>query len=143
MNVANLKLCKELYELSEFTLIPDTNQWHCEGVPAYDLGYLLRKMPAAITPAVDNKKVALKDMNTYFLFVQRTPDNYVASYNIIGNTMKFLYVKHGDTPEDATCKLCVELFKQGILKPRPKNIILILILVVTAFITWVMVWGSV
>lgn len=84
--------------------------------PAYDTDFLLDKLPAAITPAVDNKNVAIKDMNTYFLFVQRSPDYYIASYNIIGNSLKFLFMKTADTPEDAACLLAIELFKQGILQ---------------------------
>ena len=60
MNVANLDLCKELYELSGWKA---TEKYHYiagtytdidtvafrgrkyDGVPAYDLGYLLRKLP--------------------------------------------------------------------------------------------------
>lgn len=132
MHVASLELCKELYELSGWddcdnwashkdmafisddTFLEMNPKWQKEA-PAYDLGYLLRKLPAAITPAVDLKKVAIKDMGTYFLYIQKSHDGAVASYNKVQNSLATLYIKSADTPENALCALAIELFKQKIL----------------------------
>jgi hypothetical protein len=119
MNIASLELCKELYELSGWVLTEkmwcyggrsegkfsngwvliasdedSINQGH--GILAYDLGYLLRKLPA-------------KEWHINYYPHQ--------SYRAIlfdseGGTE---YVLVADISEDAACKLCIELFKQGIL----------------------------
>lgn len=102
MNVASLDLCKELYELSRwdsdgldtpYDVSPtgdvsrsDMGGDDYEIIPAYDLGYLQRKLahthpyPKEITDS-------------------RIVEIWLAEY-----------------PEDAACKLAIELFKQGVLK---------------------------
>ncbi len=108
MNVARLDLSKELYELSEWD-----NGWYSywgRGVvardsteqricPAYDLGYLLRKLPKmgsiSVTSIIGAGWEAVYHGNRGDLYERR----YQA-----------------DTPEDAVCKLAIELFKQDILK---------------------------
>lgn len=113
MTTANLDLCKELYELSgwddsewkeitqkwRFKHRKDTNpelaiqpyQYKFgEYIPAYDLGYLLRKLP---------RETILS--------------------NISDNGWTIVYGGKGlykaTTPENAACKLAIELFKKGIL----------------------------
>lgn len=110
MNVASLELCKELYELSGWEdtekwltasdLLPEiidgkkTGNLKREQVPAYDLGYLLRKLPP-VTKVINcsNEKTQI--------------------YGALFPELKLTF--HGDTPEDAACKLAIELFKQGVL----------------------------
>jgi hypothetical protein len=124
MHVASLELCQELYELSGWRdtyfywqndnqvytnltneVTERNKRFECY---AYDLGYLLRrlqkeyglhvsvayhaelKMPAAL-PQWNNKYVA-----------------YTA-------TMMQRDYPIADIPEDALCKLAIQLFKQGIL----------------------------
>lgn len=108
MNTASLEHCKELYELSGWE---DTEKLHCltcgditqqgakindgrthESVPAYTLGYLLRKLPE--------------------VRVLQMPDN---GWNVYTGAEPMADV-YADTPEDAACKLAIELFKAGILK---------------------------
>lgn len=122
MNVASLELCKELYELSE---------WGADGVrvakyrkngflvtwgymrlmkgeiPAYDLGYLLRKLPAQFGKRGSNSAECLR--------LAKDKDRYLAGY--IGVDLVWGFPCEADTPEDAACKLAIELFKQGVLKP--------------------------
>lgn len=116
MHVANLELCKELYAVSGWD---DTHAFYGGGynevefvgqagyegyvaefandglnkdIPAYDLGYLLRKLPFF--------KMNRTDEGQYIIWWAHFDDREVA-----------------DTPEDATAKLCIELIKQNILQP--------------------------
>lgn len=121
MNTASLNLCKKLYELSGWNepsegWYKDNNEeWigvralydHKPGgdinvdtrsnfiSPAYDLGYLLRKLPLGTE--------LTKGTKGYFI---APPYQY----------RKRSMAEYFDTPEDAACKLAIELFKQGVLK---------------------------
>ena len=111
MNFANSELCQELYDLSgwlagidgycyvsptserrrfEVRPLKDIENEHALACPAYDLGYLLRRLPPG------NVLTSLED-------------EWIASSSPKVTTAA--------TPEDATAKLAIELFKQGIL-PR-------------------------
>lgn len=110
MNVASLENCKELYELSgwetsrdryypdrkpQLAIGPFGAKLPSTAIPAYDLGYLLRKLPSGVT-----------------LFSNSNggdPNDYSIKYEN-GEWIT------ADTPEDAACKLAIELFKQGVLK---------------------------
>lgn len=129
MSTASLKLCKILEKLSAWygtdyfwekktgRLTQDIMTLRASGlpevgyVPAYDLGYLLRKLPQSIYN------------NDYFLqFEQDFDDNWSVHYMYIFNPRENsrVVVKHrmtADTPEDAACKLLIELIKQKVLKP--------------------------
>lgn len=119
MNVASLGLCKELYELSgwyeveayyeDYPVLRDSKlrsgypgnilpkMLHDNITPAYDLGYLLRKLPDQLT------LVRVRDSPAYY----------------IGCDYRQPYIEtEADTPEDAACKLAIELLKQGILQPN-------------------------
>lgn len=106
MNVASLELCRELYELSgwgyteksEHVITADGYDEY--DLPLYDLGYLLRQMPKEI----DNVWLTLRPI-WYAGYDHMTADEPV----------KAKYDALADTPEDAACKLCIELFKQGVL----------------------------
>lgn len=92
MNVASLELCKELYELSGWKTGGDKPTWNgrkgVNSAPAYDLGYLLRKLPY---------HGVISGQGT---FRQASCSGYIAS---------------SDTPEDALAQLAIELHKQGVL----------------------------
>lgn len=104
-DVASLELCKELYELSGWK--PEGtgyeyahNVYRFNGeikAYLYTLGYLLRKLPKGCsvfrTVSSDEVWIATAGM-------KRLDDFYSGS----------------DTPENAACKLTIELFKQGVLK---------------------------
>ncbi len=111
MNVASLEICQQLYELSEWN---DTHSVYysnagkysagvqCKdfvfdkpaNIPAYDLGYLIRKL--------DGFDVRLDYSNQWRRW-------YCWHDKGMGNGA------YADTPEDAACKLAIELFKQGVL----------------------------
>lgn len=140
MNVANLELCKELYELSGWDDMPgktsfewykpldEIQDWvlkpkqhfsshqarelHDEAClcPAYDLGYLLRKL--AVKDGWTHGRFDLSNC----LMPHESANEYYwsATYNSFDNGFP---VGEAETPEDAACKLAIELFKQGILTP--------------------------
>src|SRR4051812_5644897 len=105
MNVANLELCKTLHELSgweqsDFFYTTDRpfaeamhgRQGYFNTIPAYELGYLLRKLPNGATVMWNNERSA-------------------ATLQVVVGEL----LQYGKTPEDAIAKLCCELFRQGIL----------------------------
>lgn len=121
-NVASLELSKKLYELSGWNDAPfaydtsyadnwlryiedfpgDTRERRgVDIIPAYDLGYLLRKMPRV-------------DKDGIFAWV--TVSNGTNDWTAYWESDQGLYAsRSGDTPEDVACKLAIELFNQGIL----------------------------
>lgn len=111
MNVASLELSKELYGLSGWEDTTHTLYMNVTGqvspvprgeggwCPAYDLGYLLRKLPRRTTPG---KK-------TFDLCVIGT--GWSAWYE--GTKLEGV---SNDSPEDAATMLAIELFKHGVLK---------------------------
>lgn len=130
MNVASLELSKELYELSGWkdtsfswasvidktvaykplvrATIGSNSAWHED--PAYDLGYMLRKLPHRtqkngqfnLSPYLDYKPHPFPNLPTTMVMWQ-------AQYGPEAHRQL------GDTPEDAACRLAIELFKQGVL----------------------------
>lgn len=80
-------------------------------IPAYDLGYLLRKLP----PFVDSQ--AYPGQRAYLDIGLRDdgPPWYAwyACWGIPGVMSDFGL--HADTPEDAACQLAIQLFKRGVL----------------------------
>lgn len=124
MNVADFDNCKELHELSGWlndhpsqaiwveyaddtqmlwaSPTPDHTEEVLQTIPAYDLGYLLRKLPTDIEEA-QFVNIGTGDAQ----------GPWVAEYSPALN-VQTIYA-FADTPEDAAAKLCIELFKQGIL----------------------------
>ncbi len=110
----SLELCKALYEISGWD-----NGWYSywgRGVvardsteqricPAYDLGFLLEKLPqnswVGYTDTSGQRGYALA--KTY-------------AWNEKGTDIDRIVQCSADTPEDAACKLAIELFARGILK---------------------------
>lgn len=127
MKVASLDLCKELYELSgwndtSFNYINSALEYgvdtafkdysidkHYVGFsPAYDLGYLLRKLVEVgagvryvLPEPYDSIDKVMKEWHGKF--IASTPDS------------KFKDYPYADTPENALCKLAIELLEQEIL----------------------------
>lgn len=107
MNVANLSLCKELYELSgwdeTYHLHPDENSNAYKASPAYDLGYLLRKLPW-------NLEAPYGKYCSAHMYLNKQKSHYRVGYLFYSQ-----YNQTANMPEDALCKLAIELFKQEIL----------------------------
>lgn len=122
MTVASKDLCQELYKLAPdwfdtfakyylldgaLSLRPSIkidDDWpgHVLEVvaPAYDLGYLLRKLPDHIGGSL-------------YAYQLQGLENRKGTYTY---TYGEGYKATADTPEDAACSLAIALFKQGILK---------------------------
>jgi hypothetical protein len=129
MFVASLGLCKELYEVSGWLIEDDTSQkWFYDGDrfeempplliakqfdpdidnpefcwPAYALGYLLRKLPLEHTYRKYTGSLRIE-------YVDLDEKLWEAGYDTDDTNA------YADTPEDAACKLAIELFKQNILR---------------------------
>lgn len=129
MNVASLELCKELCELSgwrdeldmwfEFgTHLGEPKKWgigRTGEFPAYDLGYLLRKLP----PTLQNPNhITNKGFDSTCVLLVSVDvdehDRWITCYDSVYGG-RIMAMGTGDTPEDATCKLIIELFKRKIL----------------------------
>lgn len=132
MYVASLELSKQLYEVSGWA---ETEFWHYNTgatgwkvdtghaplpkgyydnvekfVPAYDLGYLLRKLPKQL-PDPDTGYES-ED----YLAIQCFSNSYSAWYVDATGEPVPDFTENADTPEDALAKLAIRLFKQGVLK---------------------------
>ena len=120
MNVASLELCKELFGLSGWedtyfvyqssvvaNIFPreqaNNMGFGYPNLPAYGLGYLLRKLP---------KNISDIDF-VYWHTLNRTRDGWETAYEAVDLDK---YSCEADTPEDAVCKLAIELFKKGLIK---------------------------
>lgn len=109
MNVASKELCQELYDLSGWKNVSQrwvkgdfTHEWTVRKtrygynvIPAYDLGYLLRKLPT--------------DRSVSFRLSYKTNEWW------LNEDIDHRFIT-ADNPEGAAAKLAIELFKQGILK---------------------------
>ncbi|WP_427007158.1 hypothetical protein [Pseudarthrobacter sp. H2] len=128
MNVASLELCKELYELSGWGMevppaayrfwywIEAHGEYNLDDgdlmsedhppFPAYDLGYLLRKLPKLVDGAGLLMQFDGSDDDGWCIYYEEQPVKYKAFYF--------------DAAEDAAASLAVQLFKQGILTREAK-----------------------
>jgi hypothetical protein len=97
-DVASLELCRELYELSGWkTFAMERGLAEDRPIdPAYDLGYLLRKL-----------------QRNHVELVGLTTGEWTA--RAYWHSTEQARAEYADTPEDAAAKLAIELFKQGIL----------------------------
>ena len=120
MNVASLELCElsdrgtGAWSLTEFGYIVEQlravptlkagEAGHSDFVPAYDLGYLLRKLPHYDAEGWD------------LVLTYAGEEHIIAGYQDPEDTLAW-HTKVSDAiPEDAAAKLAIELFKQGALK---------------------------
>jgi len=129
MNVASRELCEELYRLSRWGRLDDSElnwyfkfgkhlgddeRWSITGneemgeYPAYDLGYLLRKLPAEVEEFSETYHL------TYELLLAKYEANEFHADYWWNDDLRFNMVPSG-TPEDALVTLAIELFKQGVL----------------------------
>ena len=129
MNEADLNLCKELCELSGWN---KTDKYHeveasvyvnkmpqdWDIIPAYDCGYLLRKLPAKHIIS------SITHSHDYQLQLKKwSSGKYSAAYYFEGGNncdSDWLADAEDKSPENALCKLAIELFKQGILTKEEK-----------------------
>lgn len=115
MNTASLELCQDLYKLSGWNLTEKhwykgepvyhaPYPWDC---PAYDLGFLLEKL--------GNLHVELKRP-----YSNSEPINLWSCMAVYddGEELPAYLIESANTPEDAACKLAIELFKHGVLKRK-------------------------
>lgn len=136
MNVASKELCQDLEKVSHWEdtesawlWIEAHNEYEVDNgdplafghppIPAYDLGYLLRKLPAS----VESKEYAGKFAQ---LWTRKddgpnddieSPITYFAWYLVVGIQDGVSdFGENADTPEDAAAKLAIELFNQGVLQ---------------------------
>jgi hypothetical protein len=127
MHIASFESCKTLYELSgwrvyDYLYWPDktirdaheaTADDHATRttVAAYDLGYMLRRLPASIQTDDEGAEA-------YSLQLRPSMDatQWIAGY---ASAHDYLFAATDATPEDAIVMLAVELFTQGVL-PKEK-----------------------
>lgn len=115
---ASLELSKELYEKSGWDntdfmygkkgIAPRTVLFGSKPTPAYELGYLLRKLPFQVE--LEQWQDGTKWIAAYNPPRVRNSRNY-GGYN--NNLTR--HSREADTPEDAAAKLCILLINQGIL----------------------------
>lgn len=132
MNIATEKLCKELYNASgrtwkntdirryyDYGMFPTHEKLNGLWLPAYDLGYLLRKLPGNYLLAWhDFEDIKMEDGSTTVQGRAYAPvtwgDDLDVWESFYDNT------NQASTPEDAACKLAIALFKHGELKADTK-----------------------
>lgn len=131
MNTASLENCKKLYELSGWD---NTYWWHKDGTkfnrgmkpmqivvprshelsveicPAYDSGFLLRKLPSMLEDEDDKGSY-------YTLHLGKEGEkDYYANYWHFDNPLVGIDIlEPSSTPEDAACLLAIKLFEEAVL----------------------------
>jgi hypothetical protein len=142
IGVASLELCKELDELTSYKWHHETQyRWYClpklihkgsspeqdysswqvkhlsyrgqyrvDWYGAYDLGYLLRKLPPYLELGDTVEYHSVR--NWLYMSMYEDGKEWQFGYTEAGDE----YYGQADTPENAAAKLCIELFKQGVLK---------------------------
>jgi len=136
MNTASPELCQELYELSGWddkeleTYSEFAHKTHIETdkmmvqIPAYNLGYLLRKLPAFVN-STSGRGYKLKltanvtssgdrEATIGYEALRQVSRDQTAGFEFLHHPK--IQFQHG-TFENATCKLAIELIKAGVLKP--------------------------
>lgn len=138
MHVASKELCQELYELSGWY---DTFAWYsgdaikfegeagyegsvcenaiqydwCTDIPAYELGYLMRKLQPFQYKVKGRHSDVMPVRCLPFVWQESTHEWRAGyKYNLLGQRYDDLFI-YASSPEDAACKLAIELLKQGIL----------------------------
>lgn len=127
MNVASLDLCKELHTLSGWD--GTVWSWYCDeerddtpamnlseplrvvgGVgyfdhqyPAYDLGYLMRKLPGHYVQKLGSESYVAK----WWDYAPTQEQRELGLNHLSGHSKS--------SPEDAVCRLAIALFEHGVL----------------------------
>lgn len=135
MQTASLELCRELYELSGWSgavyvyaksQVYDDVFWNVvpadiakveEWQPAYDLGYLLRKLPNRQLKLMPFAIERVDGNTTHWRcqYTTRGKMHMTVDTDKVLMGKKYEYNEIADTPEDAACKLAIELWKRGLL----------------------------
>lgn len=135
MNVAAVNHCKKLYELSAWGeqikkdrldiwgIADDGNAsvitqeslagWPTKLVPAYNLGFLLRKLPPNLSAVYQEELYLMLELDPFdkSWVVQYTNEQYEVPQPPLGVTVSAM----AKTPEDAACLLAIKLFEEGVL----------------------------
>ena len=102
------KWCYSIQDGPLSSWIPQASAW-----PAYDLGYLLRKLPFTQVKL----RNASNGNHDYYWAIQWRETSRKLKFSIDESRLtrhrEYSYV--ADTPEDAAAKLAIELFKEGVL----------------------------
>lgn len=121
MMVASLENCKRLYELSGWDdtyLVYNTANgkvtplfakelMHRDDYPAYDLGYLLRKLPPIITlKSRAGGRWSAQLIRGQLVYNPQEQKDEIKKWEV---------ERTADTPEDAAVLLCIKLIEQGVL----------------------------
>lgn len=115
---ASFDHCKELYELSgwksSYHFHQDGGVYECnnkpdDNIPAYDAGFLLRKLP---------NYIEYGDGNEYAGYLQliHFSQHWSAGYEDEKAAGESIMQHICTTPEEALAKLSIALFKSGVLK---------------------------
>lgn len=83
--------------------------------PAYDLGYLLRKLPQDIQEHYLTLEICTAHGKPEWSadYIKFDSMKLEISYLLSDDNAD---ITHADTPEDAACRLAIELIKQGVIK---------------------------
>lgn len=128
-DVAGLSHCEELYKVTGWSqttcwwnifkdydnglphILADTyrHQTTDKHVPAYDLGYLIRRLPDYCVMGDESD-----EDRGFQLRLDPFGGGWIAEYPF-GDWPQAV----SDRPEDAVCALAIELFKQGVLSREP------------------------
>lgn len=128
---ASRELCEELYTISGWE-DNSTDSRHYNGVtlssgkvdsvPAYDLGFLLRKLPDGVKLFRENLYISAEGDSREQWRIEPGDCEYLTTgKEQIELPMGELGSEYpedvtADTPEDAAVLLCIELFQQGVLQ---------------------------
>lgn len=132
MEVTSKEISEELYRLSGWE---DTYWWaanldgfHKEptttpvfperSIPAYSLGFLIRKLPVSRRKEFGSSKLRFRH---YYLDVTaaHSTGGWVAGYRIMAAKAyerNWFADANADTPEDAVALLAIKLIKEGVIK---------------------------
>lgn len=142
MNVASLENCEKLFKLSgwevsdhyiqlhdpdapiellsEYDTRPDSKDYKILA-PAYDLGYLLRKLPK---PADLDEDLIYRQLDCgkpdYLFLGYMGNDGWSCQYQIEESPLEEM-MGEAALPEDAACLLAIKLFEEGILTRDTKG----------------------
>lgn len=105
MDTASLELSKELYALSGWEYASHQHlSPYDDSHPVYDLGYLMRKLP--------DITLLIKVKGMYAANVEWVEKSREQGWS----DMLHWHTPTADTPEDAACKLAIQLFEYGFFK---------------------------
>lgn len=101
--------CRDLCFYNSDDYDPD-NYYHLKVTPAYDAGYLLKKLPAVIFTDTSDKK----DVTAILTLWQNGDASWRAAYKIAYDEKgRAAHLQEAKTAENALCKLAVELIEKA------------------------------